>query len=59
VVKTWDDLIRGAASDPEAQAAAAKALKAWSYLPSEEYKAFVLEEYKRWISVAMALGIRK
>ena len=59
VVKTWDDLIRGAASDPEAQAAAAKALKVWSYLPSGEYKAYVLEEYKQTLSIATTFGIRR
>ncbi len=59
VVKTWDDLIRGAMSDPEAQAAANKALKTWAYLPPSEFKTFVLKEYEQIISVATALGIRK
>jgi len=59
VVKAWDDLIRGAAKDPEAQAAAAKALKTWRYLPPAEYKASILKEYEQIISVASALGIRR
>jgi tripartite-type tricarboxylate transporter receptor subunit TctC len=58
-VKAWDDLVRGAMSDPEAQAAAAKAMKTWSYLPPTEFKAFVLKEYEKIVSAATALGIRK
>jgi tripartite-type tricarboxylate transporter receptor subunit TctC len=59
VVKTWDDLVRGTMSDPEAQAAANKALKTWAYLPPGEFKTFVLKEYEQIISVATSLGIRK
>jgi len=59
VIKAWDDLIRGAANDPDAQAAAAKALKVWRYLPPADYKASILKEYEQIISVATALGIRR
>ena len=59
VVKTWDDLVRGAMSDPEAQAAANKALKTWAHLPPGEFKTFVLKEYEQIITAATALGIRK
>lgn len=59
VIKKWDDLIKGAMSDPEAQAAATKARKAFAYLPAAEYKAYALEEYQQIIPVAVALGIRK
>jgi len=59
VVKTWDDLVRGAMNDPEAQAGATKAKKAWAYLPVAEYKAYVLRELQQTIPIATALGIRK
>jgi len=59
IVKSWDDLVRGAMSDPEAQAAAAKAMKTWSYLPPQQFKAYVLKEYEKIVSAATALGIRK
>jgi tripartite-type tricarboxylate transporter receptor subunit TctC len=59
IIKTWDDLVRGAMNDPEAQAGATKARKAWAYLPAAEYKAYVLKEYQRMIPIATALGLRK
>jgi tripartite-type tricarboxylate transporter receptor subunit TctC len=59
VVRTWDELIRGAMKDPEAQEAATKAKKAWTYLPSAEYKAYVLKELQQTIPIATALGIRQ
>ncbi len=59
LVRTWDELMRGAMSDSEAQAAATKALKTWNYLPPTEFKAAVLKEHDQIISIATALGIRK
>jgi tripartite-type tricarboxylate transporter receptor subunit TctC len=59
VVRTWDDLIRGAMKDPEAQESAAKSKKAWTYLPSAECKAYVLKELQQTIPIATALGIRQ
>ena len=59
IVKSWDDLVCGAMNDPEAQAAAAKAMKTWSYLPPQEFRAYVLKEYEKIVFAATALGIRK
>ena len=57
-VKRWDDLIRGAMNDPEAQAAASKLKKVWAYLPANECKAFVLKEYQHVVPIATELGLR-
>jgi len=59
VVKPWNDLLKEVTTDPEAQALATKALKTWKYVPSEAFRASVLEEYKKSLTVATGLGFRK
>jgi tripartite-type tricarboxylate transporter receptor subunit TctC len=59
VVKAWGTLLKGAASDPDGQAEAAKTKKTWSYASSANYKAYVMKEYEKMIPIATALGLRQ
>ncbi len=59
VVRRWDELMKGAMTDPEAQAAAAKVKKAFAYIGGTEFKNYVLQEYQRTIPIAAGLGLRK
>lgn len=59
VVKAWDDLLGKAMTDPDAQTMAVKAQKNWQYLPSDQFKASVLNEYQKSLNVAIGLGFRK
>jgi len=59
VVKAWHDALKDVMTNPEAQALAAKSFKNWKYIPSEMFKAYVLEEYKKSLAVATGLGFRK
>jgi len=59
VVKAWDTLLKGAASDPDGQDLAAKAKRIWSYASSADYKAYVMKEYEKMIPIATALGLRQ
>jgi tripartite-type tricarboxylate transporter receptor subunit TctC len=59
VVRAWENLLKGAASDPEAQALAAKTKGNWSYKSSVDYKAYVMKEHAKTIPVATALGLRQ
>ena len=59
VVKVWDTLIKGTASDPDGQALAAKTKRIWSYASSANYKAYVMKEYEKIIPIATALGLRQ
>ncbi len=59
VVKTWDTLLKGASSDPDGQALAAKSMRNWSYASPADYKAYVMKEYTKMIPIATALGLRQ
>jgi tripartite-type tricarboxylate transporter receptor subunit TctC len=59
VVRAWDTLLKGAASDPDGQALAEKSMRNWSYRSSADYKDYVMKEYEKMIPVATALGIRQ
>jgi tripartite-type tricarboxylate transporter receptor subunit TctC len=59
VVKAWDTLLKGTASDPEAQALAEKSMRNWSYRSTADYRDYVMQEYKKMIPIATALGLRQ
>ncbi len=59
VVRAWNDIFKEVMTDAEAQSLASKALKTWKYVPAETFRATVLEEYNKSLTVTTGLGMRK
>lgn len=59
VVEKWDKVLREASKDPAFLEQAAKIYKIVAYLGPKEFWEFMQDEYKRYLPLAIKMGIRK
>jgi tripartite-type tricarboxylate transporter receptor subunit TctC len=59
VVEKWDKTLRGACKDPAFLDQAAKIFKVVAYLGPKEFWEFMQDEFKRYLPLAVKMGIRK
>jgi len=59
VIEKWDKTIQEACKDPSFLEQAAKIYKIIAYLGPKEFWEFMQEEYKRYVPLAIKMGVRK
>ena len=59
VVEKWDQTLREASKDPAFLEQAAKIYKVIAYLGPKEFWEFMQDEYKRYLPLAIKMGMRK
>ena len=59
VVEKWDKVMQEASKDPAFLEQAAKIYKIVAYLGPKEFWEFMQDEYKRYLPLAIKMGIRR